>query len=65
MTEKKIVAPDLKVARFFWWCRKCGWWAEVDFSGLCSECRHDSDRRRRGATPEELEQLGACRRCRI
>jgi hypothetical protein len=63
MTDKEIAPASRDTIRFFWWCRQCGWWSEVDFAGLCSTCRHESDRKRRGPTPEELEELGTCRRC--
>ncbi len=48
--------------KFFWWCRECGWWTEVDFSGLCSDCRGEPDPRR-GASPEEMRRLAQCDRC--
>jgi hypothetical protein len=63
MTDEKITADVRNTVRFFWWCRQCGWWSEVDFAGLCSECRHDSDGKRRAATPEDVERLSSCRRC--
>lgn len=58
-----VAAPPRGTIRFFWWCRECGWWSEVDFGGLCSACRHESDHKGRGATPEDIEDLRACRRC--
>lgn len=50
--------------RFFWWCRECGSWTEVNLSGICADCRNDSGRDRHGAEPEDLERLTTCRRCR-
>ena len=64
MTDDEMIAADSKLTiRFFWWCRQCGWWAEVDFGGLCSGCRHESDRKGHGATPDDVERLSRCARC--
>lgn len=49
--------------KFYWWCRECGWWCEVDLSGLCSDCRSESDSNHRGATPDDVERLAQCGRC--
>jgi hypothetical protein len=65
MTNEQTIDTPKGTIRFFWWCRQCGWWCEVDLSGLCSDCRHDSDRRRHGATPDDVDKLKACRKCRI
>ena len=63
MTDEPTAPASKPPIRFFWWCRECGWWAEVDLGGLCSDCRHHSDRKRRGATPEERDRLRVCRTC--
>ncbi|GEM_PF-6464081 len=49
--------------RFFWWCRECGWWTEVNLSGICADCRNDRGSDRRGAEPEDLARLARCGRC--
>lgn len=64
MTNERSPARIHYSLKFSWWCRQCGWWTEVDLSGLCPDCRHESDRKRRGPTPEEREELGTCARCR-
>jgi hypothetical protein len=63
MTNEETAPTTSCAIRFFWWCRQCGWWSEVDFGGLCSTCRAESDDKDRGATTEDKERLSACRRC--
>jgi hypothetical protein len=63
MTDDEVAAVTPGTIRFFWWCRLCGWWSEVDFGGLCPDCRHQSDRKHRGATPDDVERLTGCARC--
>jgi hypothetical protein len=58
-------APKEPRYKFSWWCKQCGWWSEVDLSGLCSVCRNESDRKGRGATPDDVARLGRCRSCDI
>jgi hypothetical protein len=60
---KGVADDDNNPTRFSWWCRECGWWTEVDFSGICEDCRNDPDGKRRGATGDDVARLQRCERC--
>lgn len=62
-TEEILKDPTV-VILFFWWCRQCGWWSQVDVGGLCENCRDESDKKGHGATPDDVERLRQCARCR-
>jgi hypothetical protein len=64
MSDPSDTSASKPPIRFFWWCKECGWWNEVDFGGLCADCRSHSDGKGRGATPDDRERPGVCRKCR-